>query len=269
MSTGRITSDAAGRVLAWDAGAQELLGYSPDEAVGKLISELLVPPRFRGLHRDALDNLANGGAPRLTRPLETYALRSDGLEIPVTLEVMQAQSNPVRFQARITDRQPGQVAWHRQERHAEVTRTSPASPWEWQTAGELDRIWERFDKMERQSRQDADVVGWDLLGLPEKQAYPEMARWFLRLKERVGRSTKTGLEIINELLVRQSEHWRMSKSAVVYLGLIMPVVAVVLTVILARVIPDVPPQSPIVPTPTLAPVPTPPVVSAPPRAATP
>jgi PAS domain S-box-containing protein len=39
-----ITTSAAGRVLRWSRGAEILFGYSPGEAVGESLVELVVPP---------------------------------------------------------------------------------------------------------------------------------------------------------------------------------------------------------------------------------
>src|ERR1043166_2889442 len=36
-----------GRILSWNRGAQTIFGYTPEEAIGQLIDELLVPEEHR------------------------------------------------------------------------------------------------------------------------------------------------------------------------------------------------------------------------------
>ena len=54
MSGATLSVDTAGRILAWSRDAEELLGYSEQEAVGQSI-ELIIPPHLRGRHRGSAD----------------------------------------------------------------------------------------------------------------------------------------------------------------------------------------------------------------------
>ena len=45
MSDARqIAKTPEGRVIYWNRGAQDVFGYTHDEAVGRLVSELIIPP---------------------------------------------------------------------------------------------------------------------------------------------------------------------------------------------------------------------------------
>ncbi|MFV2173592.1 SpoIIE family protein phosphatase [Actinomadura sp. LOL_016] len=63
MNSGVLATDAAGRITAWNPRAQELLGYTREEALGKELHELL--------HRDADGRVSPERDCRLTRALRT------------------------------------------------------------------------------------------------------------------------------------------------------------------------------------------------------
>jgi PAS domain S-box-containing protein len=82
-----------GRISAWNGVAEEIFGWPQEEAVGKLMSELVVPHQHRVAHEEGLVRLNAGGAPRvLNRRIEITALRKDGTEIPVELSITTAAS---------------------------------------------------------------------------------------------------------------------------------------------------------------------------------
>jgi PAS domain S-box-containing protein len=79
-----LSVDHAGRVLDWNARAQEVFGYTREEAIGADAGELIVPPRYREGHRAALAQLMEAGAPATVRPrMHLRAVRRDGGELPV------------------------------------------------------------------------------------------------------------------------------------------------------------------------------------------
>jgi PAS domain-containing protein len=44
-----VMADTEGHIVHWNAGAQHLFGYTPDEALGQSL-DLIVPPAFRDRH---------------------------------------------------------------------------------------------------------------------------------------------------------------------------------------------------------------------------
>jgi hypothetical protein len=83
-----IMMDEQGRVVSWNARAEELFGWAPDEAIGGRLSELIIPPRYRADHMRGLKAfLATGEGPIIGRRTELSALRRDGSEFPVELTV--------------------------------------------------------------------------------------------------------------------------------------------------------------------------------------
>ena len=60
-----VTIDHRGQVLAWSPGAVEVFGYGASKAIGKDISELVIPEDYRSLHSSALAKcLAEDRPPR-------------------------------------------------------------------------------------------------------------------------------------------------------------------------------------------------------------
>jgi PAS domain S-box-containing protein len=83
-----IVMDGAGRIHDWNPAAARIFGRSREEAVGKLVAELIVPGPLREAHRNALKRyLETGEASILDRRVELSAMRSDGSEFPVELAV--------------------------------------------------------------------------------------------------------------------------------------------------------------------------------------
>jgi EAL domain-containing protein (putative c-di-GMP-specific phosphodiesterase class I) len=67
-----------GRVVDWNPAAEQTFGYTRDEAVGRELAELIVPPEYRDAHRFGLArHLATGAKRVLGRRLELEAVRAD------------------------------------------------------------------------------------------------------------------------------------------------------------------------------------------------
>src|ERR1700716_2713648 len=93
-----ITMDADGRVLEFNPLAERVFGFSRQEAVGKELAELIIPPRMREQHRKGLAHyLKTGEGPVLGRRIEINALRHDGSEILVELAITPFEIEGARF----------------------------------------------------------------------------------------------------------------------------------------------------------------------------
>jgi PAS domain S-box-containing protein len=84
-----ITIDELGLVNYFNESAQQTFGYRADEAIGRELAELIVPPDQREAHRSAvMRHVATGVATILGRRLTMTAMRSDGSEFPAELTVI-------------------------------------------------------------------------------------------------------------------------------------------------------------------------------------
>src|SRR5262245_33141395 len=83
-----VTMDAGGRVIGWNPAAESIFGYRADEAVGREMAELIVPPALRAAHRQGLARfLSTGSGVILDRRMELNGMRRDGSEFPVELTI--------------------------------------------------------------------------------------------------------------------------------------------------------------------------------------
>lgn len=77
-----------GRITEWNVQAQRTFGWTREEALGRTVAELLVPPEARDEHRRGLARILNGEPSRiLNRPIEVDALTHDGRPVPVELTI--------------------------------------------------------------------------------------------------------------------------------------------------------------------------------------
>jgi len=78
-----ISIDDVKRVLVWNPGAERILGYTSDEALGRLVSDLVVSEAHRERLDNELQNLQTGSMdPFATKQLEIEMRRKDGTLLP-------------------------------------------------------------------------------------------------------------------------------------------------------------------------------------------
>ena len=56
-----IVMDSAGSIVNWNEVAYEAFGWTHAEAVGRLLSDLIIPHRFRDAHRRGLETFMRTG----------------------------------------------------------------------------------------------------------------------------------------------------------------------------------------------------------------
>lgn len=83
-----VAVDARGLVCDWNGQAEITFGWKREEALGKLLAELVIPPQHREAHARGLERfLVTGEGPVLNRRFEITALHRDGREFPVELAI--------------------------------------------------------------------------------------------------------------------------------------------------------------------------------------
>jgi PAS domain S-box-containing protein len=78
-----ISKALDGRILSWNAGAQAMFGYTPEEIVGHHV-DLIVPEHLRPLEREFLDRVARA---ERVMPVETLRVAKDGEVLDVALTI--------------------------------------------------------------------------------------------------------------------------------------------------------------------------------------
>jgi PAS domain S-box-containing protein len=99
-----ISLDAQGIVQEWNGAARNTFGYRPEDAVGRSLGELIVPPALR----DRFDRMVAGmdgslDSPFLDRPVEIMAMHASGSEFPVEASVSLVRHDPPLFTGFVRD----------------------------------------------------------------------------------------------------------------------------------------------------------------------
>jgi PAS domain S-box-containing protein len=83
-----VTIDERSRIIDWNDAAERMFGWSRDEAIGRTLTDMIVPPAFRQHHHDGLARfLADGTAQIFNRRVEATALRRSGEEFHAELSI--------------------------------------------------------------------------------------------------------------------------------------------------------------------------------------
>ena len=83
-----IGADAEGRITDWNPRAEEIFGWSREEALGRTITETIVPPHLRAAHDAGMRRFAvHGTAGVIGKRLQLAAVRRDGSEFPVEMTI--------------------------------------------------------------------------------------------------------------------------------------------------------------------------------------
>ncbi len=83
-----ICIDLNGKVCMWNRRAEEMFGYTAQEAMGKNVHEFITPKKYQERARAGFAKfLLTGEGPIINKTTEITALRRDGSEFPVELSV--------------------------------------------------------------------------------------------------------------------------------------------------------------------------------------
>jgi len=83
-----VSTNQAGLVTRWNNHAEQMFGWSAEEAIGQSMSELIVPPEQRPMHGEAMDRfLETGKHVVFGQRIEVAALRRNGERFPIELAI--------------------------------------------------------------------------------------------------------------------------------------------------------------------------------------
>jgi PAS domain S-box-containing protein len=83
-----IAIDEEGTIIKWNPKAEILFGWAAVEAIGKPLSETIIPHRYREAHKNGLNRfLATGEASVIGKTIEIKALNKNNAEFDVALSV--------------------------------------------------------------------------------------------------------------------------------------------------------------------------------------
>jgi PAS domain S-box-containing protein len=132
-----VEIDASGLIMDWNRMAEVTFGWAREEAVGRPMAELIIPPQHREAHQRGLQRfLATGEGPVLNRRVEMTALHREGREFPVELTIWPIRRGETyRFNAFATDiterRQVEEQLRKREMQLLEAQQIAHIGNWEW------------------------------------------------------------------------------------------------------------------------------------------
>jgi PAS domain S-box-containing protein len=99
-----VGMDQHGVVVEFNPAAEQMFGYTRDEALGQPLADLIVPPDLRQAHVDGFRrHLATGEATVLGKRVRLPALRADGSTFPVELAIARVEHEEPLFVGFIRD----------------------------------------------------------------------------------------------------------------------------------------------------------------------
>ena len=121
-----ITADRDGRIVDFNPSAEAMFGHTRADVIGRKVSDVVIPGRFRGPHEAGMQRMQAGGAPQvLGKRLELHALRADGSEFPIEMVLWRTDvSHATLYTASIVDVTERQTSAREIERQRDALRQS-------------------------------------------------------------------------------------------------------------------------------------------------
>ena len=100
-----IGMDFQGRITDWNSQAERLFGWRREEVLGRPLADTLLPARFAGTSRAALEVfMESGDAPFVGHPMERVMVTRDGRELSVEVKIGLVNTGKLRlFSAFVQD----------------------------------------------------------------------------------------------------------------------------------------------------------------------
>ena len=119
-----ISTDATGCIVEFNPSAEAMFGRTRAEVVGRSVSEVMIPPRFRAAHEHGMQRMQAGEPARVIgKRLEMHALRADGSEFPMEMVLWRTDAEgTVFYTASISDLSERFEAAQQIERQREALR---------------------------------------------------------------------------------------------------------------------------------------------------
>lgn len=178
-----IGLDNEGAITSWNRGAQVLFGYSAEEAVGRTLESLVVPPDDEGAEVEVQGAQGAGDAPHMERWLRTRDGRR--VEVSITLSpILAPDGSPAGAAAIVRDITDERAAQrevillnesleqqvrertaslsHERQRLENIIRGTNAGTWEWNVQTGERRYNARWAEMLGHTLADIEALGHDV-----------------------------------------------------------------------------------------------------------
>ncbi|CAG0984391.1 two-component system, cell cycle sensor histidine kinase and response regulator CckA [Methanosarcinales archaeon] len=135
-----VSFDDEGRILLWNSAAEKIFSYNRDEAVGSILSVLIIPDSYADILKKEMKNLTvTGKSTQIRKTIEMEAQRKDGKVFPVEFSISARETSDGWIYTciirDITRRRNAEEALHKahdelelrvQERTAEIKKANKA-----------------------------------------------------------------------------------------------------------------------------------------------
>jgi len=161
-----IAMDADGIITDWNKEAEEIFGWTRLEALGRRMSETIIPMRYRSAHETGLRHFfQTGEGPVLNKRIEISALRRNGEEFPVELSITPLKFGETwvfsGFLRDISDRLRSEERLRRSELNLRrMTETIPEMLWSAAPDGAVDYCNARVLEYTGLAQNDIADAGW-------------------------------------------------------------------------------------------------------------
>ena len=152
-----VSIDEDGRIIAWNAQAEPVFGHAAEDAIGRDLADLIVPPELRAAHRHGVvRNIRTGNATVLGKRIEVQGLRADGTQFPMELTLSKLLQNGKHFfTAYIRDISERKASEAKIRQLSMAVEQSPVVVTITNLEGELEYVNDAFVQSTGYSRQEA------------------------------------------------------------------------------------------------------------------
>ncbi|MGM9483372.1 hybrid sensor histidine kinase/response regulator [Roseateles sp. NT4] len=121
-----VSTDETGHVVEFNPAAAAMFGIAREQAIGRSVADVMIPPRLRAAHGAGMARVTAGGEQRVMgRRVEMPALRADGSEFPVEMLLWRTDvAGQAFYTASFFDLSERQTAQGEIERQREALRQS-------------------------------------------------------------------------------------------------------------------------------------------------
>jgi two-component system NtrC family sensor kinase len=121
-----ITADEAGRIVEFNPSAEAMFQRRRADVIGRRVSEIVMPERFRAAHEEGMRRVQAGGEARvLGKRMQLHALRADGNEFPIEMVLWRTDvGGGVFYTASLVDVTEAHEAAREIERQRDALRQS-------------------------------------------------------------------------------------------------------------------------------------------------
>jgi len=161
-----VTMDADGVATGWNKQAELIFGWTRQDAVGRRLSDLIIPAQHRDAHERGLRHfLMTGKSTMLNRRIEMTAVARDGREFPVELSVTPLQFDQTwtfsAFIRDISEKKRAEEALRASERDlTAIINTIPMLAWSTRPDGFCDFLNQRWLDYAGFTAEEARGWGW-------------------------------------------------------------------------------------------------------------